>query len=178
MRIGSIFIFHLDQLWKGKLSILCDVIFLARLQEKFEIDRSWEWKGQVLCSLVPLHNDQTKLAASSLVTLIWFWRFLFPRSYGGKINERFLCAGYKEGGIDACGYDSGGPLVCPVDGGRWILAGIVSWGERCALPHKYGVYTNVHEFTDWMAGQLKKDRWPSRPHPGPENGVSHQVRCK
>ena len=43
-RIGSIIIFHLSKLWKAKFSILCDVIFLVRLQGKFESDHSWEWK--------------------------------------------------------------------------------------------------------------------------------------
>ena len=37
VRIGSMIIFHLSKLWKGKFFILCDVIFLVRLQEKFEI---------------------------------------------------------------------------------------------------------------------------------------------
>ena len=32
-RICIIIIFHLSKLWKAKFSILCDVIFLARLQE-------------------------------------------------------------------------------------------------------------------------------------------------
>ena len=41
----SIIIFHLSKLWKAKFSILRDVIFLVKLQEKFEIDHSWEWKG-------------------------------------------------------------------------------------------------------------------------------------
>ena len=36
MRIGSIIIFHLSTLWKAKFPILCDVIFLLRLQGKFE----------------------------------------------------------------------------------------------------------------------------------------------
>ena len=48
MRIGSIIIFHLSKLWKAKFFILCDVIFLVRLQETFDIDQShsWEpWKG-------------------------------------------------------------------------------------------------------------------------------------
>ena len=44
MRIGSIIIFHLSKLWKAKFFILCDVIFLVRLQGKFENDHSWEWK--------------------------------------------------------------------------------------------------------------------------------------
>jgi len=79
-------------------------------------------------------------------------------SYNGTIGPHFLCAGYKEGGTDACYYDSGGPLACPISDGRWILAGIVSWGERCALPHKYGVYTNVYQYTQWMRRAMKLDR--------------------
>ena len=42
--IGSIIIFHLSKLWKAKFFVLCDVIFLARLQGKFEIYHYWEWK--------------------------------------------------------------------------------------------------------------------------------------
>ena len=42
MRIGVIIIFHLSKLWKAKFSILCDVIFLERLQGKLEIDHPWE----------------------------------------------------------------------------------------------------------------------------------------
>ena len=45
VRIGSAIIFHLSELWKAKFSILCDVLLLVRLQEKFDIDHSWEWKG-------------------------------------------------------------------------------------------------------------------------------------
>ena len=43
VRIDSIIICHLSRRWK---EILCDVIFLVRLQGKFETDRSWEWKGK------------------------------------------------------------------------------------------------------------------------------------
>ena len=45
VRIGSIIIFHWSKLWKVKFFMLCDVIFLVRLQRKFEIDQSKEWKG-------------------------------------------------------------------------------------------------------------------------------------
>ena len=42
MRIGSIIIFHLSKLWKAtKFFILCDVILLVRLEEKFGIDHWW-----------------------------------------------------------------------------------------------------------------------------------------
>ena len=47
VRIGSIIIFRLSKLWKIKFFILCDVIFLVRLQEKFEIDHSWKWKDKL-----------------------------------------------------------------------------------------------------------------------------------
>ena len=38
MRIGSIIIFRLSELWKAKFSILCDVIFLVRLRGEI-----WYW---------------------------------------------------------------------------------------------------------------------------------------
>ena len=41
-RIGSMTIFDLSKLWKAKFSILCDVIFVVRLEEKFDSDQSWE----------------------------------------------------------------------------------------------------------------------------------------
>ena len=45
LRIGSIIIFHLSKLWIARFSIFCDVIFLVRLQGKFEIDHSERLKG-------------------------------------------------------------------------------------------------------------------------------------
>ena len=46
VRIGRLIIFHLSKLWKAQLFfILCDFIFLLRLQGKFEVDHSWEVKG-------------------------------------------------------------------------------------------------------------------------------------
>ena len=41
----SIIIFRLSKLWKAMFSTVCDVIFLVRLQEKFDIDHFWEWEG-------------------------------------------------------------------------------------------------------------------------------------
>ena len=34
--------FHLSKRRKTKFSILCDVIFLVKLQGKFEVDHSWD----------------------------------------------------------------------------------------------------------------------------------------
>ncbi|MGW4208831.1 S1 family peptidase [Lentzea sp. NPDC004789] len=59
-------------------------------------------------------------------------------AYARYDAEAMFCAGYPEGGVDACIDDSGGPFV--VDG---RLAGIVSWGIGCARPGAPGVYTRV-----------------------------------
>lgn len=75
------------------------------------------------------------------------------KSYNGTIHGTAMCAGFPQGGIDACEYDSGGPLVCKKCG-RHYAAGLVSWGEKCALPNKYGVYANLTVLTPWITGKI------------------------
>ncbi len=71
-------------------------------------------------------------------------------SYGKKnILDTNICAGYEEGGKDSCQGDSGGPLVVEANG-TYYQAGIVSWGEGCALPEMYGVYTEVSKYIEWI----------------------------
>ncbi|SEG71595.1 Trypsin [Methylobacterium sp. 190mf] len=70
-------------------------------------------------------------------------------AYGNDIKSGMLCAGLRNGGLDSCQGDSGGPGVV-LNGGKPTLAAIVSFGEGCARREKYGVYTRVSQYRDWI----------------------------
>ena len=74
-------------------------------------------------------------------------------SYGHRLTENMLCAGYQEGARDTCVGDSGGPLVCKA-GDRWWQYGVVSWGgTRCAAPNSPGVYADVVKYLPWITAK-------------------------
>merc|ERR1712079_711472 len=75
--------------------------------------------------------------------------------YGaGSITDAMICAGYPGvGGKDACQGDSGGPFVCN-DGGKAVIAGVVSWGNGCALKNYPGVYARTTIILDWIISQM------------------------
>jgi Trypsin len=73
--------------------------------------------------------------------------------FGDKIRDGMFCAGYAEGGVDACQGDSGSGLLQKPEYPStepYILTGIVSWGVGCSRPGYPGVYAKVSDFFDWI----------------------------
>ena len=75
--------------------------------------------------------------------------------YGGLVTDNQFCAGYENGGVDACKGDSGGPFVV-VDGNRPKIAGIVSWGRGCARKGTPSVYTKISPYVGWINWAIDK----------------------
>ena len=70
----------------------------------------------------------------------------------------FLCAGYKEGGIDGCQGDSGGPLF-RTDDSKTTLYGVVSSGEECAAAGKPGYYIDTSRISNWIEKTTRLRNW-------------------
>ena len=72
-----------------------------------------------------------------------------PEGYGGAVTDDQLCAGFIEGGEDACQGFSGSAAIHVTDAVP-ALAGLAAWGYGCGTPKKVGVYTRASSFTDWI----------------------------
>lgn len=88
-----------------------------------------------------LHRVKIPIASSLTCSVL-------NKDYGG-LSGNEMCAGYINGGKDACHGDSGGPLVIR-HRGHLVQVGIVSWGIGCGEPYRYGIYTRVASFFYWL----------------------------
>ena len=66
-----------------------------------------------------------------------------------QLTDNMICAGMPDGKSDACQGDSGSALAIGREG-IYTAAGIVSWGIDCNTVGKYGVYTRVVNYLDWI----------------------------
>ena len=89
-------------------------------------------------------------------------RGLYANSSQG-ILASMVCAGFRDGGVDACKGDSGGPLACYVDGqhpemytrdnvllfsGKYQLVGVISWGFGCGRVSCLGSNKQIQSLVD------------------------------
>ncbi len=64
-----------------------------------------------------------------------------------------ICGGDLTGKSDFCQGDEGGALYVLDkigDKQKYVLAGIVSYGERCATPNKASLFTRTVAYLDWI----------------------------
>jgi secreted trypsin-like serine protease len=92
--------------------------------------------------------------------------------YGAdRITEATLCAGLEAGGTDSCSGDSGGPLFLRDRLAQPIQVGVVSWGDGCAQPGKFGVYTSVGFFESWIQERVPNVSFADLPSAEPTGGA-------
>ena len=78
-------------------------------------------------------------------------------AYNNQIDETMIAAGYDIGGKDSCQGDSGGPLVIKDETAKTqTLVGVVSFGDGCARPKKYGIYSNISNAHAWIQSVITK----------------------
>lgn len=80
-------------------------------------------------------------------------REICNEAYSGRITDQMICAGLPAGGKDSCQGDSGGPIVA-YENNQPVLVGVVSWGQGCARPKFFGVYSNVAQANTWIESYL------------------------
>lgn len=56
-------------------------------------------------------------------------------------------------------------MVCPNEVDKWFLIGMMSWGDGCAKPMKYGVYLNITEMMPVIKEKVKDLPVPYSPTP-------------
>lgn len=105
---------------------------------------------------VSVKSSGTRKLRGATVPLVDLQKCNSLNAYGDPLNDDSviqptqICAGYKDGEVDTCRGDSGGPLALRTGTSSPVLAGITSWGKSCAEPLKYGVYTRVSSFVPWI----------------------------
>ena len=77
------------------------------------------------------------------------------------VTDNMFCAGSGNHGYSesACHGDDGGPFFCRRRGQgtpKYVMTGIVSWGEGCGTKGQYGYYTHVMRMMNWIDAKMNE----------------------
>ena len=97
-----------------------------------------------------INEDEDHSSGLMQVQLPLVSRAVCELAFPSLLDESMLCAGYADGGRDACKGDSGGPLTTRNSRGEEVLTGVISWGDGCARKNKFGVYAAVASARAWI----------------------------
>jgi hypothetical protein len=130
------------------------------------------------------------------VTLPFFSHERCKANYRGLsgldlVSDGMVCAGYENGGKNACFGDSGGPLMIATSAAPgWKQVGIVSWGSFfCGAAEYPNVYTRISTYQPWISDCLvdsqgricagwddfEPDNTPAEAHPLLLNGSAQTL---
>ncbi|KAK6631149.1 hypothetical protein RUM43_014245 [Polyplax serrata] len=140
---------------------------IQKISEKFKNQRKNVHKGnyksraQPKCVVTGWGRDKTQGPMTSTLlqaTVPLHDNSLCQAKYGSSVPIRtgHLCAGHLDGTTGTCVGDSGGPLQCSLNDGRWVLTGITSFGSGCAKPGYPDVYTRLAFYVPWIYQQINK----------------------
>ena len=77
-------------------------------------------------------------------------------------GQNNLCVGFGKGRPEyGCNGDSGGPLMVRSHENRWMLIGLMSWGEpKCSSvrTNSYTVFTKLYPYLDWIGDILQRTK--------------------
>jgi len=77
------------------------------------------------------------------------------------LTNNMLCAGSEAGGKGTCYGDSGGCLMCSLEGRQWFIYGIISWakGATCASPKSPTIFSRLSVLRNWVHEVLMEHKF-------------------
>ena len=119
VRICIKIIFHLSKLWKANFSLLCDVIFLVRLQGNFDIDHSQEWKGLPRYMPVDAIRMMHCLCVLNMCFLVGWFCYQLPKSVCITLVSSFPISNFgftQKMSVSSLPFSSFWSMICLVCG--------------------------------------------------------------
>ncbi|XP_062523887.1 complement C2-like isoform X2 [Corticium candelabrum] len=104
--------------------------------------------------------------------------------FQSDVTNYTVCAGDGTGNNDACDGDSGGPLFTKrnkekeIDDDSYVVVGIVSWGEGCGQPRKYGIFAHLLNLMDWVKNVMDLNKFQLAPDDSEEEHGRHAPKTQ